>query len=55
LYVIQIDFFGSKLSFDNAVEPSDYNNFRYLDGNTKRWSRCYRTVLANGEPVCLQF
>lgn len=55
LYVIQIDFFGSKLSFDNADEPSIYNNFRYLDPNTKRWSRCYRTVLANGEPVCLQF
>mgnify|MGYP001487035584 CR=1 FL=1 len=59
LYVIQIKFFGSKLAIDNSdsdeLFPSSYNNFRYLDANTKRWARCYRTTIANGEPVCMPF
>ncbi len=57
LYVIQIKFFGSKipLNFEDSDElfPSVYNNFVYKDYNAKNWIRCYRTVLANGEPVCL--
>jgi hypothetical protein len=57
LYVIQIKFFGSKLDKKPAdldqLFPSTYNNFAYKDFNTKKWLQCYRTVLANGEPVCL--
>lgn len=59
LYVIQIDFYGSKLAFGNSYSDelfsSVYNNFRYLDANTRRSIRCYRTVLATGDPVCLPF
>ena len=43
LYVIQIKFFGSKLS--------SYDKFSYFD--SKKWLQCYRTVIANGDPVCL--
>lgn len=58
LYVIQIKFFGSKLSIpDNSnstqLIPNAYKNFKYLDLNAKKWTRCYRTVLPNGDPVCL--
>lgn len=59
LYVIQINFFGSKMLRENVnsdeLFPSAYNNFRYLDSNTNRWTRCYRTVLPNGDPVCQPF
>ncbi len=59
LYVIQIKFFGSKLANNDLdsdeLFPSNYNKFMYLDSSTKRWTRCYRTVLSNGEPVCLPF
>lgn len=59
LYVIQINFFGSKLAV-NTVDCDEfltgaYNNFAYREPSGKKWSRCYRTVLANGEPVCMPF
>ena len=57
LYVMEIKFFGSKLAIDvtdsDELFPSTYNNFAYLDYNTRKWTQCYRTVLANGDPVCL--
>lgn len=56
LYVIQIKFFGSKLAvknINNDMLTSNYNNFIYRDSHAKKWIRCYRTILSNGEPVCL--
>jgi hypothetical protein len=53
LYVIQIKFLGSKLEVNKSLHS--YSNFAYREHSRKKWSRCYRTLLANGEPVCLHF
>jgi hypothetical protein len=57
LYVIQIKFSGSKLSIDDSKSDelfsSNYGNFEYLDAGSKKWVRCYRTILSTGDPVCL--
>lgn len=58
LYVIQIKFFGSKFASNGLhakeLVHSNYK-FSYYDFNIRKWLRCYRTVIANGEPVCLHF
>jgi hypothetical protein len=57
LYIIQINFSGSEFSINtadfNELFSSNFNQFEYLDSQSRKWNRCYRTVLANGDPVCL--
>lgn len=52
IYVIQIKFFKSKIT---RYDHQNKNYFSYFDLNKKKWTSCYRTVLINGDPVCLPY